>query len=105
MPKKYRLTGEEIKNLSGKRLHGRLFSFLVAPITASGPKCAVVVSKKTAAKAVERNKIKRRTRNLLAKHLPGLQKRVALVLYAKREAKTAEFSELAQDIDALFSKL
>jgi ribonuclease P protein component len=105
MPKKYRLSGEEIRNLSGRRMHGKLFSLLVAPIRAEHAKCAVVVSKKAAAKAVERNKIKRRSRNALAKRMPRVGKPLALVLYAKRDAKSATFSEIEHDIEVLFSKL
>lgn len=105
MPKKYRLSGEEIRKLSGKRMHGRFFSLLVAPIAGQHAKCACVVSKKVSAKAVERNKVKRRCRNALAKRMPELTKPLALVLYAKREAKDAEFSEIERDVDVLFSKL
>jgi ribonuclease P protein component len=105
MPKKYRLSGEEIRKLSGKRMHGTFFSFLVAPIAGSSAKCACVVSKKVSAKAVDRNKVKRRCRSVLAKRMPNLKKPLALVLYAKREAKDAEFSKIERDIDVLFSKL
>jgi ribonuclease P protein component len=108
MPKKYRLSGEEIRNLSsltggqaGKRLHGRLFSLLVAPVPGDNAKCACVVSKKAAAKAVDRNKIKRRCRAVLAKRVADVKKPVALVLYAKREAKDATFSEIERDISTL----
>lgn len=105
MPKRYRLTGEEIRKLSGKRVHGRFFSLLVAPIAGDHAKCAVVASTKVAAKAVDRNTIKRRARNVVARRIAGVQQPVALVLYSKREAKTADFSEIERDIEALFSKL
>ena len=105
MPKKYRLTGEEIRILSGKRMHGKFFSLLIAPILGGHPKCAVVVSKKVAMKAVDRNTIKRRARSALVKYLPGVKKAAALVLYAKREAKGADFKEIVRDIEVLFSKV
>jgi ribonuclease P protein component len=105
MPKKYRLSGEEIRKLSGKRMHGKLFSLLVAPIPDDHQKCAVVVSKKVSLKAVDRNKVKRRARNVLAKLMPQMQRSVALVLYAKRETKDAEFAEISRDIEGLFSKV
>lgn len=111
MPKKYRLSGEEIRKLSRlnggqarKRMHGRFFSLLVAPIDGQHAKCAVVVSKKAAAKAVDRNKIKRRARNVLAKRIPSAGKPVALVLYAKREANEAEFPDIERDIESLLSR-
>src|ERR1700722_11956441 len=99
MLKKYRLSGEEIRNLSGKRMHGKLFSLLVASIPDDHPKCAVVVSKKVSLRAVDRNKIKRRARSVLGKLMPHMQKTVALVLYAKRETKDAEFAEISRDIE------
>jgi ribonuclease P protein component len=104
MPKKYRLSGEEIRNLSGKRMHGRFFSLLVASIPGAHAKCASVVSKKVSARAVDRNKVKRRCRNSLAKLMPAIHKPVALVLYAKREAKDAEFSDIDRDIASLLSR-
>jgi ribonuclease P protein component len=105
MPKKYRLSGEELKKISGKRNHGKLFSLLVAPLSGDYPKFAIVVSKKIAKKAVDRNKIKRRTRNALLKCFRSVSKPSALVLYAKPDAKNAEFSELLRDVEALFSNL
>jgi len=105
MPKKYRLSGEEIRNLSGKRLHGKLFSMLVAPIKGTGVKCATVASKKVARRAVERNKIKRRCRAALSKRIMNIQKPIALVFYAKSDAKIAKFSAIEADIETLLSKV
>ena len=105
MPKKYRLSGEEIRHLSGKRSHGRLFSLLTAPIAGDHAKCAIVVSKKAAARAVDRNKIKRRSRNVLAKHMAEVKKPVALVLYAKRDALKAEPSDVNSDIAGLLARV
>lgn len=105
MPKKYRLTGEEIRKLSGKRIHGKLFTLLIAPIDTGHAKCAVVASKKTASGAVDRNKIKRRTRNALAKRLGAVKKSAALVFYAKRETKAASFAAIEADIAALLAKV
>ncbi len=112
MPKKYRLTGDEIKNLflpnggrAGRRFHGKLFSLLVAPLPGTHPKFAVVASKKVAVKAVDRNKIKRRTRSVLAKARISISKPLALILYAKADIKKAEYGEIVSDIEALFSKI
>jgi ribonuclease P protein component len=104
MPKKYRLTGLEIRSLSGKRVHGRFFSLLIAPLAGTHAKCAIVVSKKVSLKAVDRNKVKRRSRTMIARRIGAVRKPLALVFYAKRDAKGAEVRELDRDIDALFSK-
>ena len=105
MPKKHRLSGEEIRTLSGKRLHGRFFSLLVASVSGSETKCACVVSKKAARLAVDRNKIKRRCRSVLSKRVPSVRKGLALVFYAKPGVKDVEFSEIERDIEALLSRL
>ena len=104
MPKKYRLTGEEIRALKGKRIAGKYFSLLVAPATATFPKCACVASKKVSLKAVERNTIKRRCRSVLQKSLSRVASPLSLVFYAKREALDASFSEIREDIDALIAR-
>lgn len=112
MPKKYRLTGEEMRELSDpaaakgrKRMHGSFFSVSVSPIAAPHAKCAIVVSSKVASRAVDRNTIKRRARSSAAKRVARVGKPLALVLYAKREAKDATFAQISDDIATLFSKL
>ena len=104
MPKKYRLSGEEIRKLSGKRIHGTFFSLLVAPIQGDYAKRACVVSKKVSAKAVDRNSVKRRCRNALAKRMPNAKKPLALVFYAKREARDAKFSDIERDVGSLLAR-
>ena len=112
MPKKYRLTGEEMRTLTGqarpmgsKRMHGTFFSLLVAPMHSAHAKCAIVVSAKTASRAVDRNKIKRRARSVLAKRMPIVDRPLALVFYAKRGAQEAPFSAIERDIEVLFTNL
>ncbi|HTR18529.1 MAG TPA: ribonuclease P protein component [Candidatus Paceibacterota bacterium] len=119
MPKKYRLSGEELRKLSspsneragrlasraGKRFHGRLFSLLLVPIAGSSAKCACVVSKKSARKAVERNTIKRRCRSILSKRMPSVKTPLALLFYAKPGARDATFSEVERDIESLLARL
>ncbi len=101
MPKKYRLTGEEIRRLSGKRSHGTYFSLLVAASPAGHAKFACVASKKAAARAVDRNAIKRRCRAILSKHGLSSEKRLAFVFYAKPGARGAPYAELERDITSL----
>jgi len=78
---------------------------LIAPIKGPGAKCATVASKKVARRAVDRNKIKRRCRAILSKHISNIQKPVALVFYAKADAKAAKFSAIESDIETLLSKV
>lgn len=105
MPRSYRLTGEEIRHLSGKRLHGRFFSLFYAPLPGKHAKCACVVSKKVAREAPKRNLIKRRCRAVCATKVRDIEKSLALVLYAKKGADTASFADLRTDIMELFGKV
>jgi ribonuclease P protein component len=105
MPRKYRLTGEEIKDLSGRRFHGRFFSLLVASLSSTHAKCACVVSKKVSARAVDRNLIKRRCRAALSAQIATIESPIALVFSAKREALGAPLSEVKRDVEALLNRL
>ncbi len=109
MPKKYRLTGEELKRLSGagpmKRLHGSLFSLSYAPIEGNCAKIATVVSKKVARSAVDRNMIKRRSRAALGKVVPTASLPYALVFHAKKGAGEASFVRIREDIESLVAKV
>jgi len=105
MPRSYSLTGEEIRNLSGKRLHGRFFSLLVAPLPGKHAKCACVVSKKVAREAPKRNLIKRRSRAVCSTKVKSIQKPIALVLYAKKGVDAASFVDIRADITDLFEKV
>jgi ribonuclease P protein component len=100
MPQKHRLTGAEMRTTRpARRAGGVLFSVSITP----GGKAArfgVVVSKKIAAKAVDRNLIKRRYRAALQKHVqripPG-----RYVFVAKRECASASAADMERDIAAL----
>ena len=104
MPHKHRLTGVEMRTTrSARRMSGALFSVSVAP----GGKTArfgVVVSKKVAAKAVDRNLIKRRWRASLLKHL-SVAPAGAYVFVAKRDAAVASFADIRDDVAALVARL
>lgn len=105
MPRKYALTNREIRTVRPtRRIHGALFSVAVLPLPSSAAKVAVVVSKKISAKAVERNKIQRRARAALRSVLPQLPP-AGYLFTAKREARTAEYEDVARDIAQLAHKL
>ena len=103
MPKKYRLTGDEMKRIRGRRLHGALFSLVMSPLPDGCAKAAVVVSKKVAASAVVRNGIERKMRAILYGRIPKLTTPVALVFQAKKEVLDASFTEIERDIEKLIA--
>lgn len=84
------------------RAHGTLFSLSIAPLLShEKSRFACVVSKKTASKAVVRNRIKRICREILQNNIHNRTKGTALVLYAKQAAGTATNKDLRQDVEAL----
>lgn len=68
-------------------------------------KAAFVVSKKVAQRAVKRNKLKRRLRELYKKHRNNLPQNVWLMIIALPEAAKADFVSLEADLNALFKKI
>ena len=102
MPKSTRLTRKHTPLLRGaRRLHSEFFALSVAP--GEHTKASVTVSKKVAAKASERNLIKRRARALLSPQVKELKASLVLMLHAKPAAKDASFDELKRDIRKLFT--
>lgn len=86
-------------------MHGAYFSLAVSPLPWSEvPKMASVVSKKIAARSVDRNRIERRCREALRAHMPRIREPLALVLHGKREAVGASFEETKKDIEALLAR-
>lgn len=108
MPRNHRLSRADfarIERSRGKRIHGKYFSLLVAPLPNDSVKFACVVSKKFSAKAVVRNRIERQTREAVRPLMKSAVKGVAFIVYPKREALGAKFSEISRDIENLLSQV
>lgn len=98
MPKKSRLTGAEIRSIrSPRRVHGSYFSLSISATAADAVRFACVVSKKVAARAVDRNLLKRRCREIVAKRISYVPSGTYL-LYAKKGALSATYKDLERDI-------
>ncbi len=107
MPAQHRLTRIDFTRMRGfKRLNGRFFTLSFGTLserTSSGVAC--VVSSKIAAKAVDRNRIKRRCRAILSGHVSQLRPSIVLVFVAKKGASTASFEETTNDLMELISQV
>ena len=101
LPKRARNTRAELTELlkTGTRVHGRLFTYIYSKKGAI-PAASVVVSKKVAATAVGRHKIRRRAYESLRATLPPFR----LALIAKKEAHTASYDEVRSDITHFLSR-
>jgi ribonuclease P protein component len=104
MPKRSRLTGAELRRISGaRRIHGALFSVALSP-SSGGPKATVTVSKKVSPRAVDRNLVKRRAKAALAPLLKRLPSG-AYVFSARPAAREASYAALKADIESLARKI
>ena len=100
--RKYRLTSRKLFKLvyeKGKMLKSRLFVVYFMPIDKE-PKVAIVVSKRFG-KAVRRNKLKRRIREVIRGHLPLLKH--AIIVLPRMKAQNVSFWDLKKDLDSLLN--
>ncbi len=103
MPSRFRLTRADFAGMRNfQRLHGRFFSLSFGELPGRGPGAACVVSKKVAAKAVDRNRIKRRCRAVLSKHVGS--GRSIFVVIAKKGVASASFADVSSDIESLIAR-
>lgn len=78
----------------GKRTHTPYFTIVFAPHTTSHG--SVVVSKKIARKAVDRNKLRRRIYDILRRELRGDAPQGVYILLVKKDAVGASHGDLLQ---------
>ncbi len=110
MSKLLRLSRSDFVSESGasKRFHGRFFSLSASSLPGEGsPLLACVVSKKTAAKAVERNLIKRLCREAVRAYIrkSAPTPPLALVFRAKKDAVGTPFTDILRDVGELIDKI
>lgn len=103
IPKKNRITSFFFRFLTqGRVYHSPIFSLKVIP-SKEGEEfhVAVVVSKKVAQKAVERNLLKRRFLSVVQNNKNLCKKGFFYVFYVKKETQTATFSDIEREISQL----
>ena len=88
----------------GKRAQSTLFScvYLSAPLPTS--RAGVVVSKKVAATAVVRNRMRRQTYEVLRTLLPQVTPPILVVCIAKKEARGMTAVQITRELEGLFLK-
>jgi len=108
IPRKYRLAGKkniELVKQKGQLFQSENFALLVLKRSEENlSQMGLVVSKKVARKASERNKIKRMIRLTLCQFVLQLKKGYALVLLAKPKIAGLKTRDLVAEIKPVFKK-
>lgn len=107
LKKSDRLTTEDIEVLSqGKSVFGTLISmrFSPSPEKTNKTKISVAVSKKVAPRAVDRNKIRRRTYAVVGDLIQSINKNTYILLTPKKDFLTLPRDVLCRETKALFEK-
>jgi ribonuclease P protein component len=107
LPKSHRLSlrfERDRLSQSGKTINGRFFTLVSAPGVTPNPRLAILLSKKTANLAVDRNNIKRTTSAVIESLLSSISPQDYLVI-PKRQVLTTVFSELQKDFKEILLKI
>ena len=106
LSQKRRLKKDQIKKIlkRGKIFNGRAISLKTIFVPKESSSFAVIVSSKIAKKAVKRNQLKRRGKNIIFKKLPFLKEGFLTIVFLKKESAEMKFSKLEEEIKILFLK-
>ncbi|HXK40463.1 MAG TPA: ribonuclease P protein component [Candidatus Paceibacterota bacterium] len=101
LPKRRRLTRHNFPSRSrtGSVFHTKHLTLRVTPSSVSGFRVSVVVSKKTARRAVDRNLVKRRVYDSVARSPESPS--ASYVFFAKAGASVIPFRELNEEVGEL----
>jgi len=94
---------------TGKTSHGQFFTIVSVPVgeiheSPTIPHLAILLSKKTASQAVDRNKIKRTTSAIIEILLPTLPSKDYLII-PKRQVLSENYKVLEEDLRNLILKI
>jgi len=88
----------------GKGFEEEVLILKIVDNNLENPRFGFVVSQKVSKKAVVRNKIKRRLREIVRKRLPSIKKKVDGVLIARPGIERKTFVELEKIVENLFNE-
>ena len=108
LPRAYRLSDhQEIRRVFrlGKKAYGSLFSFISLPNSLNKSRFAVVISKKTVPRAVDRNRIKRLVRESVRSNLPQILPGYdSVVVFLKKSPEKPCWKTISPEIDLLLRR-
>ncbi len=103
LPKKRRLKRELIKKIlkKGKIFNSRDISLKTLFVPGQLSSFAVIVSRKTEKKAVDRNKIKRREKGVILKILPKVKEGFLTIIFLKKGSAGLKSGALKEETEKL----
>ena len=103
--KNRRLTKEQVKYIQkkGDKFESKLF-IIKHKDTQDPAKYCIIISKKFAAKAVERNKLRRQIYEIIRKNEPESVSK-NLILIPKKSVSTKTYQEIEDDINEIFKTI
>ena len=111
MPKHQRLSRADfllMDTARSRRFYGAYFNVSIPPQKVENsinkPKFACIVSKKIAARAVDRNRIRRLCKEAFRTTVTPVTQAQGFIFYAKKESKRATFADVISDVKELLSK-
>lgn len=107
LPFKRRLKKEDfksIKNVFKKSYHSPDFSLKVAFFDSRPSRFAVIASLLVSKKATTRNKLKRRVKAIILKHIDKFRDNCANIVYAQKNAANLSFKGTEEELLDLFYK-
>jgi ribonuclease P protein component len=106
LARKHRINKELFAEIikAGKSVSSDNLSLKIQPIPADCSAFAFVVSSKVAKKAVDRNKLKRRARHIVAKMMPEIKNGLGIIIFLKKGSEKLNFQEIEKETRAIFQK-
>jgi ribonuclease P protein component len=106
LPKENRLSKKEIRQVfkRGKVIYGDLFLLKVCLNSLNLSRFSIIVPKKVAKKATQRNRIKRLARESLRKKLPKIKPGFDGVFIATSKILEKDYWEIDEEIEKLLNK-
>lgn len=108
LPRLHRLTKKKDFDATyqqGKAVGGKLFLIRFKPNQEGRIRVGIVISKKVAKKAVTRNKLKRRIREIVRSVILKSKESVDLVIIVKKAAASASYLELESEWKNILTKI
>lgn len=87
----------------GTKLHGRSMSLLFVSSRTKQAKIGFTITKKIG-KAVRRNLVRRRLREIIKRQLPYLKQNYNIIIVAHENILSCSFAELEQELKSLLEK-